>query len=70
MSQTPPSNPLTAKIADPASVDAAILNRISVRAFRPDPVPRAMLEEIISICKHKPFPFGILQSNVTNMTCT
>ncbi len=54
MSQTPPSNPLTAKIADPASVDAAILNRISVRAFRPDPVPRAMLEEIISISKRAP----------------
>ena len=48
------SNPLTAPIPDPGSVDAAILNRISVRAFRPDPVPRAMLEEIISISKRAP----------------
>ena len=48
------TNPLTAPIADPGSVDAAILNRISVRAFRPDPVPREMLEEIISISKRAP----------------
>lgn len=38
-----------APIADPASVDAAIENRFSARAFLPTPVPRATLEDILRV---------------------
>ena len=34
---------VSAKINDPASVDAAIENRFSARAFLPTPVPRQVL---------------------------
>ncbi|HMN20548.1 MAG TPA: nitroreductase [Ottowia sp.] len=47
-------NQLHAAIADPASVDAAIENRYCVRAFRPDPVPRAILEEILRVASRAP----------------
>ena len=36
------------------SVDEAILTRRSVRAFRPDPVPRATVEHILEIAKRSP----------------
>jgi nitroreductase len=36
------------------SVDAAILGRRSIRAFRPDPVPRAVVEEILEISARAP----------------
>ena len=45
---------LTAPIADPASVDAAIENRFSVRAFRPDAVPREMLQDILRVASRAP----------------
>lgn len=45
---------LTATIADPASVDAAIENRYSVRAFRPDPVPRETIEAILRVASRAP----------------
>lgn len=45
---------MDAPIADPASVDAAIENRYCVRAFRPDPVPRAMLEDILRVASRAP----------------
>jgi nitroreductase len=47
-------NPLLAKVNDPASVDAAIVNRFSVRAFLPEPVPRADLEQILSVAARAP----------------
>ena len=45
---------LNAPIADPASVDAAIENRYSVRAFRPDPVPRETLVDILRVASRAP----------------
>ncbi len=47
----PPAGPLPVGtvVADPASVDAALLSRQSVRAFRPDPVPQAVLEQILAV---------------------
>ena len=36
------------------SVEEAILSRRSVRAFRPDPVPRALIEEILAIAGRAP----------------
>lgn len=48
------SQQLTARIADPASVDAAIENRFSVRAFLPTPVPREMLENILRVASRAP----------------
>ena len=43
-----------APIADPASVDAAIENRFSARAFLPTPVPRATLEDILRVASRAP----------------
>jgi nitroreductase len=40
---------VSAKIHDPASVDAAIENRFSARAFLPTPVPRDTLEDILRV---------------------
>jgi nitroreductase len=36
------------------SVEEAILSRRSVRAFRPDPVPRAMVERILALASRAP----------------
>ena len=36
------------------SVDEAILTRRSVRAFRPDPIPRATVEHILEVSKRSP----------------
>jgi nitroreductase len=45
---------LNAPIADPASVDAAIENRLSVRAFLPTPVPREQIEHILRVASRAP----------------
>ncbi len=45
---------LNAPIADPDSVDAAIENRYSVRAFTPQPVPRELLEHVLSVATRAP----------------
>ena len=42
---------VNAAIADPASVDAAIENRFSARAFLPTPVPRETLEDILRVAR-------------------
>ncbi len=41
-------------VSDPASVDAAITGRMSVRAFRSDPVPRATLEHLLEVASRAP----------------
>ncbi|MDI9334509.1 MAG: nitroreductase [Cytophagales bacterium] len=38
-------------IADPASVDAAILSRFSARAYLDKPVPRALLEDLLDVAR-------------------
>lgn len=43
-----------APIADASSVDAAIENRFSARAFLPTPVPRATLEDILRVASRAP----------------
>lgn len=45
---------LNARIADAASVDAAIENRFCVRAFAPTPVPRATIEDILRVASRGP----------------
>ena len=45
---------VNAAIADPASVDAAIENRFSARAFLPTPVPRETLEDILRVARRAP----------------
>jgi nitroreductase len=47
-------NPLDAAIADPASVDAAIESRFSVRAFLSQPVPRPLIEDILRVASRAP----------------
>lgn len=37
-----------------ATVEEALLSRRSVRAFKPDPVPRAVLEEILALASRAP----------------
>ncbi len=41
-------------VIDAASVDAAITSRRSVRAFLPDPVPRATLEHLLEVASRAP----------------
>jgi nitroreductase len=44
-----PSNQVSTRIPDPASVDAAITSRFSARAFLPTPVPRDVIEHILTV---------------------
>ncbi|TSE19846.1 Nitroreductase NfnB [Tepidimonas alkaliphilus] len=39
---------------DPTQVEAAIVSRRSVRAFRPDPVPRALLQRLLAVAARAP----------------
>ncbi len=41
-------------ISDPASVDAALLGRMSVRAFLPRPVPRETIEHLLQLASRAP----------------
>ncbi len=45
---------VTTRVADPASVDAAIGSRFSARAFLPTPVPRQTLEDILRVASRAP----------------
>jgi nitroreductase len=51
MTQLPQPRP---PVADPASVDAAITGRLSVRAFLPQPVPRPTLEALLALASRAP----------------
>jgi LAO/AO transport system ATPase len=46
--------PVATTIDDVAAVDRAITTRRSVRAFRPRPVPRATVEEILAVASRAP----------------
>ena len=48
------STPDTTTAASAAAVDAAITSRRSVRAFLPTPVPRSVIEEILSVAARAP----------------
>ncbi len=45
---------VSTRIADPASVDAAIESRFSARAFLPQPVPRELLHDILRVASRAP----------------
>jgi nitroreductase len=45
---------VSTRVEDPRSVDAAIESRFSARAFLPQPVPRADLEEILRVASRAP----------------
>jgi len=49
-----PEAQVTAHVADPSSVDLAISSRFSTRAFFPDPVPRALIEEVLAVARNAP----------------
>ena len=53
MSQNPAQNAAPVAI-DPASVEAAITSRHSVRAFLPDAVPRELLEQLLRVAARAP----------------
>ena len=49
------TRPLTRPtVNDPASVDAAIESRFSARAFRPEPVPREVIEDVLRVASRAP----------------
>jgi len=51
----PFNSPVTSAVTiDPASVDAAIGSRMSVRAFLPTPVPRGILQHLLEIASRAP----------------
>ena len=56
MTQTPASTTATVRpsVNDPASVEAAIEGRQSVRAFLPTPVPRPLLERLLALASRAP----------------
>ena len=45
---------VASRVADPASVDAAIVSRFSCRAFLPTPVARETIEEILAVASRAP----------------
>ena len=51
-----PQNPpfLRPVVADPASVEAAIESRQSIRAYLPTPVPRPLLERLLALASRAP----------------
>jgi nitroreductase len=51
MTQNPAARP---PVHDPASVDAAIVGRMSVRGFLPHPVPREVLEHLLALASRAP----------------
>lgn len=48
------SSQVSTRIADPASVAAAIQSRFSARAFLPEPVPRETLERVLALASRAP----------------
>lgn len=51
MTQNPVARP---PVQDPASVDAAITGRMSVRAFLPNPVPRELITHVLEVASRAP----------------
>ncbi|MBK1611943.1 nitrobenzoate reductase [Rubrivivax gelatinosus] len=51
-----------------AAVDAAISSRRSIRAFRPDPVPRATVERILELASRAPSGTNVQPWKVTVLT--
>ncbi len=49
-----PTAQVSTMVADPASVDAAMLSRYSNRAFLPKPVPHALLLQILQVAARAP----------------
>jgi nitroreductase len=49
-----PTPQVSTRIADPASVDAAILSRFSNRAFLPKPVERELLQNLLQVASRAP----------------
>jgi nitroreductase len=49
----------------PATIDDAILSRRSVRAFRPDPVPKELIEEILAVAGRAPSGTNVQPWKVT-----
>jgi nitroreductase len=49
-----PTPQVSTRIADPASVDAAMLSRYSNRAFLPKPVARGLLQNILQVAARAP----------------
>ncbi len=45
---------VSARVADPPSVDAALESRFSARAFLPTPVPRTVIEDILRVASRAP----------------
>jgi nitroreductase len=49
-----PTPQVSTRIADPASVDAAMLSRFSNRAFLPNPVGRELLQNLLQVASRAP----------------
>jgi nitroreductase len=53
-SSSPQPSQVSTRVADPASVDAAIESRFSARAFLPTPVPREMVRDLLRVAARAP----------------
>ena len=54
MSSSARTYDVSARVADPASVETAIRSRASIRAFLDRPVPREVLEELLDLSRQAP----------------
>jgi nitroreductase len=54
MTQATRTYEITAKVGDPASVETAIRSRASIRAFLDRPVPREVIEELLTLASQAP----------------
>jgi nitroreductase len=45
---------MTEKWPDPAAYDAVVVGRRSIRGYKPDPVPRSLIEEVLAVAMRAP----------------
>lgn len=45
---------MSSQPGDPAAYDAVVLGRRSIRGYKPDPVPRALIEEVLTVAMRAP----------------
>lgn len=71
MTATPADAPETGPLPAPRlNLDGLFPGRRSVRAFRPDPVPRPLLEQVIEAARWAPSPHGTMPWRIAVLTTT
>lgn len=45
---------MTSSLVDPTAYDAVVMGRRSIRGYKPDPVPRSLIEEVLGVAMRAP----------------